>query len=189
MSLARGFAAHAEMIAEEVRAGLGLTPFQRLDPLRLAEDLEIPVVALSALAVVAGDDQRAQGGISLLTGQQNSALSAVTVFRGSKRVIVHNDSHTAGRQASNLSHELAHGLLLHQPRPALDQTGCRDWDAAIEEEASYLGGALLIPGKAARGAITLHRSITQVAAQYGTSDEMARWRLNLCSRRGKRKVA
>lgn len=36
------------------------------------------------------------------------------------------------------------------PAQAFDDIGCRLWNQDVEDEADYLGGALLIPGKAAR---------------------------------------
>lgn len=177
-----GFTAHAEQLAEEIRADLGLSVFDRLHPLVLAEHLAIRVLPLGDL-IGSMDEGEATLVRANLIGDGAAALSAVTVFRGRERQIVHNDSHSAGRQASNLCHELAHALLLHPPKPALDDLGCRDWDGTIEEEANYLGGCLLIPGKAARGAKTRNYSVSKVALLYGTSEEMARWRMNVTSRR------
>lgn len=178
--LAKGFKSQAESLAEEVRAELGLRVFDRLDPLRLAAHLEIPVWPLSALT--AQTDMRAED-VSVLVDRDASPLSAVTVFDGSRRVIVHNDSHTPGRQASNLCHELAHGLLLHPATPALDERGLRNWDQAIEDEAAYLGATLLVPGKAARGAITRGMQPAEVARKYGCSVELANWRLSTSRRK------
>jgi Zn-dependent peptidase ImmA (M78 family) len=45
------------------------------------------------------------------------SFSAVTVFRGYRRLIVHNENHHPHRQASNLAHELSHTLLEHEPSP------------------------------------------------------------------------
>jgi Zn-dependent peptidase ImmA (M78 family) len=178
MGLVRGFASYAELLAEEIRRELNLSLFVRLDPFALARHLDITVIGLSALPALANADSEAVRCVNLLAGAQQEALSAITVFRGPERVIVHNDSHTAGRQASNLCHELSHGLLLHEPRPALDRLGCRDWDGQIEEEADFLGSTLLVPGKAARGAAKRGMSAPQIAAQYGCSTQMAQWRLN-----------
>jgi Zn-dependent peptidase ImmA (M78 family) len=110
---------------------------------------------------------------------ERGALSAVTVFWGTARAIVNNDAHLPARQASNLTHELAHGLLLHPPAPALDQRGCRLWNQDIEDEADWLGGTLLIPGPAARAAARRHLTHEQVADKFGCSIEMARWRMNM----------
>lgn len=178
----RGFRAEAERLALDVRTGLGLGAYAALDPLTLARDLEVPVLALSALTVpppgkdlVAGLGQA----VGLLLGTEAAAFSAMTVFLGSRRVIVHNDAHNPGRQASDIGHELAHGLLLHSPTPALDDRGCRDWDPAAEAEADYLAGALLIPAKAAWWIAKQRKPHDEAARQYGCSAPMVRWRVNI----------
>jgi Zn-dependent peptidase ImmA (M78 family) len=112
-----------------------------------------------------------------------SAFSAVTVFRGNRRVIVHNDAHSPGRQASDVSHELGHGLLLHRPAPALSVVGCRDWDLALEEEADWLGAALLISDEAAMHIAQSSMSNRYAAVAYGVSLELVTWRMNMTAAR------
>ena len=89
-----------------------------------------------------------------------SDFSAVTVFWGIERTILHNDSHSMGRQASNLAHELSHALLLHPSTPPIDSRGCRDWDPMLEEEAEWLAGALLISDEAALHIVRTEMPIT-----------------------------
>lgn len=179
----RGFQSDAENIAEEVRAEMGLSVFARLDPHDLAKHLDVLVYPLSELPQLVNLSERSLIGSAIQTlFDQGAAFSAVTIFVGLQRVIVHNDAHGVERQASNVCHELAHGLLLHPPAPALTEHGLRDFDTTIEDEAAYLGAALLIPGKAARGSVTRHMTIEQVAEQFGTSVEPARWRINTTAR-------
>ncbi len=95
----RGFRAEAERLALDVRTGLGLGAYAALDPLTLARDLEVPVLALSALTVPPpGKDLIAGLGqaVGLLLGTEAAAFSAMTVFLGSRRVIIHNDAHNPG---------------------------------------------------------------------------------------------
>jgi hypothetical protein len=183
VALRRGFKAEAEHITAETRAGLGLSLHDRLDPLALAADLGIPVWPLSQLAAADLSVDGLGEAIDYLAGSDTGALSAVTVFRGTARIIVHNDSHSPARQASNLTHEEAHGLLLHPPAPALDRRGCRLWDADVEDEATWLGSTLLIPGPAAWRAARRRLSIGEMAEHFGCSTEMARWRLNVTGAR------
>lgn len=179
MTFRRGFKAEAERLALTVRDELGVGAFRRLVPGELAEHLGIPVLTLSELATVARRVEGLVVAAELLLGEEADALSAVTVFAGTRRMVVHNEAHNLGRQASNVSHELAHGLLLHPPAPVVDSRGCRHWNGPVEEEANYLAGALLIPGKAARGAVSRGLSLEQVADSFGCSIEMARWRINV----------
>ncbi|GAA1409748.1 ImmA/IrrE family metallo-endopeptidase [Oerskovia paurometabola] len=178
MALPRGFTTLAEAEAERIRQELGISPYVRIDAHALAESLAIPVIALRDLRLRIGGDSRLEASIDLLLGAGGAEFSAATVFFQSRRVIVHNDSHSPGRQVSNLCHEVAHGLLLHTPRPALDGRGCRDWDDQIEDEADYLASTIIIPGKAARGAVGRGLSEEQIAEQFGCSIQMARRRVN-----------
>lgn len=175
----RGFKTEAEAITREVRGELGLRMVDRLDPRALADHLAIPVWALSDLP-------QCLEAVHHLQAIEPEVFSAVTVFRGLERTIVHNDAHLPGRQASNLSHELSHGLLLHQPTPALDERGCRLWDQSIEDEATLLAGVLLLPQEACIAMALKRASDADVAEFFGTSTEMARWRMGVS---GARKIA
>lgn len=94
--LARGFKTYAESLALETRSELGLTAFERLDPQRLAGHLEVPVWPLSN-SPRKGEFEAAHLG-TLCDEDGSVALSAVTVFDGTRRLIVHNDSHSPGRK-------------------------------------------------------------------------------------------
>jgi hypothetical protein len=167
----RGFKTEANSTAEETRAELALGPLSPLDPRALAALLEVPILDLSELA--------ADGpAISHLLEVEPDVFSAVTVFAGAARVIVHNDAHAPSRQNSNLAHELAHALLLHPPTPALDDTGGRLWNQDIEDEAAWLAGALLI-SEAATIAIARGKWTRAAAARhFGVSERMVQFRLN-----------
>ncbi len=171
MAYRRGFKTEANSLAGEIRAELGLDPLDRLEPELLAHHLAIPIWPLSHLAA------DAPALVHLLVVEPK-AFSAVTVFRGHKRTIVHNDGHAPARQSSNLAHELSHGLLLHPPTPALDDRGCRHWDQDVEDEASWLAGILLVTEEAAIE-IALDRWSKPEAAQLlGVSQQMIQFRLN-----------
>lgn len=172
------FASEAESTAEDVRAEMQIRNIDRLDPLALARHLDIPVMSLSALLAVAGHNEALKDAVHVLRGSESRALSAVTVFGDLGRLIVYNDSHDPARRASDLAHELAHGLLLHQPTVALGVGGCRAWDEDIESQASYLGGALLIPGKAARWSAKRGMSLQATAYRFSCSTDMVNWRWN-----------
>jgi Zn-dependent peptidase ImmA (M78 family) len=168
-----GFKTQAESIAKEVRAELGLQALHRLDPRILAAHLDVPIVSLSDL------ETSAPQGVRHFLEIEPELFSAVTVFRGYHRTIVHNDGHSDGRQSSNIAHEISHGLLMHPPTPALDDRGCRHWDQGIEDEAQYLAGALLLPNDACLAMVFRHASIAEVAAEFGISEKMASYRMNV----------
>ena len=172
MALRRGFKSEAAALAKEVRAELGLSPFDGLDPRQLARHLDIPVVPLSNLSA-------SLPGAPYFLSVEREAFSALTVFDGYRRMIVHNDSHSEVRQHSNLAHELAHPLLLHEPRPALDNlTGCRDWNDTHEQEADWLGAELLVTSQMALAVARGRFTRQQAQQRLGVSGDMLRWRLN-----------
>lgn len=166
-----GFKTEANTIAMQVRGELGLKPMDALDPHQLAASLEIPVWKVSDFTVQHPD-------VACLLDGHQAAFSAATVFAGRRRTIVHNDAHSVGRQNSNLSHELAHGLLQHPPAPALDSRGCRDWNQDIEDEAEWLSGVLLIPEDATLSIVRLGWTKQDAAAHFNVSSQMVQWRLN-----------
>lgn len=173
MALRRGFKTEANDRVREVRAEMGLSPIAPLDPLALARHLDIPVITLSSMA---GEAPKAFRQFSLVN---QAEFSAMTVFDGTRRIIVYNDFHTKGRQSSDIAHELSHGMLLHPPRPALDANGCRNWNDDMEDEAQWLGGALLIPEEAALSIARRNLPLDHAAALYGVSDKMVSWRLRI----------
>jgi len=167
-----GFKAEAERLSLVVREELGLQPPDRLDPFALAEHLAIPVASLDALRVAA------PGAVAHLCEEDPAAFSAATVFRGTRRLILFNPVHSAGRQANSLAHELAHVLLEHEPGPALAPNGCRVWDADAEDEADWLGGALLVPRDGIIPVLSATGSIAQAAEHFGVSVQLMTWRYN-----------
>ena len=171
MGFRRGFKTEANSLAADIRGELGLSMFDPLDPGALAAWLEIPIVRLSEFA------HQAPAVRHLLEVEQE-VFSAVTVFAGSQRTIVHNDAHAPTRQRSNLAHELAHGLLLHPPTPALDNTGCRHWNQDIEDQASWLGGALLVTEPATIAIAKGRWTVEGAAEHFRVSPAMIRFRLN-----------
>jgi uncharacterized protein DUF955 len=171
-----GFKTEATGIASEVRAELKLGSLDCLDPSALAAHLDIPIWSLSEFVA-------AEPLIAPLLNHESGAFSAVTVFCGTRRTIVHNDGHSDGRKNNNLAHELAHGLLLHPPTPALDNNGWREWNQQIEDEATWLAGELLVTKEAAMAVARGQWAEGFAAAHLGVSVDLIRWRVNVSGAR------
>lgn len=171
MAFRRGFKTEANSLANEVRGEIGLGPLDPLDPHDLAAHLEIPIIRLSEFVKQAP-------AVRHLLEVEKDVFSAVTVFAGHQRTIVHNDAHAATRQHSNLAHELAHGLLLHPPTPALDDSGCRHWNQDIEDEANWLAGALLLTEGAAIAIAQGRWAVADASQHFGVSTAMIQFRIN-----------
>jgi Zn-dependent peptidase ImmA (M78 family) len=183
MKLRWGFKSEANTIARDIRRELGLGSAAPLDPWQLAAHLDIPVANLSSMKA------EAEKAVLQFTRKDREAFSAVTVFHGYKRMIIVNDAHSRGRQASNIAHELAHSLLWHEPAPAFDGDGMREWNAEQEEEAQWLSGALLISEDAALSIVRSKWSLEDAARFYGTSIDMVRGRINVTAARKREGLA
>ena len=141
----------------------------------LARHLAIPVLTMQQLG------SYAKGAVDYcmyFSTADPDSFSAVTVFvQRHRRMIVHNENHHSNRQASNLSHEISHTLLEHAPTSVVGTNGQRFWDAEVEQEATWLGAALLVPRE---GALQLARdgaNITEIAAHFGVSESLCSWRI------------
>ena len=172
MALRRGFKTEASTIARETRAELGIGQLNRLDPFVLAEYLDIPIWPMSSFL-------NEYPGIEHLLSVETGVLSALTVFCGPSRTIVHNDSHPPGRRSNNLCHELAHGLLLHPRTPAIDDKGCRNWNQDIEDEADWLSGELLVTKESAMKVALGQWSIAHALDRLGVSEQMLKYRMQI----------
>jgi Zn-dependent peptidase ImmA (M78 family) len=146
---------------------MGLRPTDPIDPAVICRHFDIELIRLSEI-----DPE------SPFLGDENSPFSAMTVPHGITTAIVHNDSHHAYRQRSNICHELSHCFLGHQCTPPLTPTGERARDSGVEAEANFLAGALLLPNEAA-----VHVVLNGLAAQaqgiYGISRSMLDFRLRV----------
>lgn len=176
MTLERGFKADANKLSLDVRADLGLSSHAPLCPWALAEDLYIPVFTLASLAKAEPESKVAA---AFLTHEGRSAFSAITVFCGRKRCIVHNDSHAPQRQRSNLAHELAHALLGHPPHLPFCNSGKRIYESKLENEAAWLGPVLLVSNEAARWAMAAAMSLSRSAEHFGVSEDLMQFRFRM----------
>lgn len=171
----RGFRKDAHELAVEVRSEIGVGRYDALDPWLLAVHLDIPVWKLSSYSDL---PTRAAQVLQTETG----TFSAMLAFIGPRRVIVHNDAHAITRQRADVSHELAHALLLHQPQAAVDGQPPR-FDLEQEEEARWLGGVLLVLDDFCVACAHRGVAIEVAAAQMGVSEQLMRWRFNMSGAR------
>jgi Zn-dependent peptidase ImmA (M78 family) len=169
----RGFKSCAEQIATEIRGELGLSENSRLNTSILAEHLAIPVFTIRQ---VAGCDPQ-NSFAHFFSVIDPDSFSAVTVFCGYKRFIVHNENHHPHRQSSNLAHEISHSLLEHEPTPVADSDGKRFWNTEVEQEATWLGASLLVPRSGALEMIKSQLTIAKIASHFGVSESLCEWRV------------
>ena len=174
MNYSRGFKTIANAHARDMRKELGIEPHGALCPWALAEHLGYTVFKLSEFRIITPE---AVAYFASGTGQEE--FSAVTLPNDGSFWIVYNDSHSPGRQAANLAHEAAHGLLCHPCAPLTDACGVRIYDKLQENEANWLGPALLISEEAALHIVS-QRLLDTVACQiYGVSLKLLQMRLRV----------
>ncbi|GAA1646550.1 ImmA/IrrE family metallo-endopeptidase [Catellatospora bangladeshensis] len=172
MTLRRGFKAEAERRAVALRAELGLEPSDRLDINELAKHLGVDIVLADELIDI--------GRLEELERIQAFAFSACTFHIDGRHIIVINPLRVVSRQTSDIAHELAHILLGHELSEVLivADTPFRTCRPDQEEEATALGGTLLLPRPLLLHAARKGYDIAAIARAYGVTEEMARYRYN-----------
>lgn len=165
-----GFKAEAKRRSLDVRRSAGFGDCHPLDSYELARRLGIEIVLLSEI----GPNEHTHH----LSKVEPGALSAATVRSGDRTGIWLNDSHPPERQASNLTHEIAHVVLGHKDTPPLNEIGCRSYHASVEAEADYLGSVLLVTDDAALRVARSGALMAEAAQNFGVSQQLMQWRVN-----------
>lgn len=168
MATRHGFKAEAERIALKIRLKLGISATDQIDLENACQLFDIRLLRMTD----------SDCDVSLFCGNNNDKFSAMTVRAGLETGILHNDTHHPYRQRSNISHELAHCFLGHAGCTILNDNGTRNYNSEIEDEASYLGGALLLPKEAALH-ILVNGLKSQAQQLYGVSRPMLDYRLRI----------
>jgi len=171
----RGFKAWCEHLSVRKRAELGITPSDPLDARALANNLDIKVWSIEDVVGLSSESK------TILA--REGGWSAATICLGEKRLIILNSSHSIGRQASDLTHELSHLLLKHKPTKLdISEAGImmmESYGQQQEEEADWLSGCLLLP-RATLVHIRKRRLDESIAAkQYGVSLSMLKYRMGV----------
>jgi Zn-dependent peptidase ImmA (M78 family) len=132
------------------------------------------------VAIVSADELVELDRLEELDRIQLYAFSAATFEIHGRKVIVTNPLRTAGRRASDVAHELSHILLNH------DLTELRSIDGHLfrtcrpdeEEQATALGGTLLLPRPLLLRLVSQGLGPEQIANSTGVTADMARYRFN-----------
>ena len=169
----RGFKSEAERLAERTRSQFGLAPTATLDVRALVRHQGIQVVSADELVGI--------GLLEELEALQPYAFSAATFhLPDGRRVIVYNPCHDLARINSDIAHELSHILLEHKVRE-VQQLGGHTFftcDPDQEEEATWLGGCLLLPRPLLLREAYQHADAEAIANRHQVTLQMAKFRLN-----------
>ena len=172
MALPRGFKADAERTAKRLRDAVGASPSKPLDLVAVAHEVGATVVPADELI----DIER----LREIESIQAFAFSACTFDINEKKVIVYNPLRTPERRASDIALELAHVILEHELSEIqfLNEVPFRTCKSDQEEQATALGGTVLLPRPLLLSAATKGISYSQLATKLGVTEDMARYRWN-----------
>jgi hypothetical protein len=172
VTLPRGFKAAAERRAVDLRRAMGLRPTDGLKIDELAAHMRVKIVSADRLI--------AHERLEELERLQAFSFSAATFDVRGRSYVVTNPLRSAGRLASDVAHELSHIDLGHELSEVREVDGlpfrtCRPDE---EEQATSLGGTLLLPRPLLMQAALAHMSPEDIAKRYVVTVEMARFRYN-----------
>lgn len=171
-----GFKAEAERRAQAARALLGLEPIAKLCPWDYATILDIHVLGADEL------DLSPEHAKQLLERDPDS-WSGMTLDEDGFQLVVLNSTHSRKRQASTLMHEIAHIDLRHAPAGvSVSPSGLTllsEYSDDQEEEADWLGAALLLPEVALLHYRSAGLSFDEISDAFGVSSELCAWRCRM----------
>lgn len=159
-----------------LRGMLSLGPLDVLDPLKLAQQMDVPVCTPYDIlglptALLA----------QLLSGDGDSWSAGALPLPGNKWVILFNPTHPPTRIRATLMEELSHIFLKHPPSKIETKNGLieRTYKKSFETQAFWVGAAALLPitvmNKSKKSGIT--RQI--LANTYGVSIDLVKFRENV----------
>lgn len=173
----RGFKSWCETIATKYRKELDLKNSDQLDPIVLAKYLKIPLLTPTEINGIDSETTRQL----LITDQ--SSWSAVAIAINNSYLVIYNPSHSSGRKANNIMHELAHIIIGHKPNQTFfsSETGLflRYFEQEQEEEADWLAATLLLPREALILAKRQQQDIHQISEKFCVSPQLVTMRLNI----------
>jgi hypothetical protein len=176
-SLERGFKAWAERTSLTFRKELELTADDPLLPNALADYLRVALWTPHNVPGMTKDI------LDQLLEHDPWGWSGTSLQINGQGIVIYNPKHSSGRQASDITHELAHIILDHQPATIvlsadLDTVGMRSFNQKQEDEANCLAWTLLLPRDGLIQAKLRRRTIEEIAAQYCVTKSLVTYRIN-----------
>jgi Zn-dependent peptidase ImmA (M78 family) len=167
----RGFKAHAERLATQVRGEMGKQPSDPLNAMELARHVGAEVRCAEELT--------SRQKLEELERLQPGAFSACTFTIGERHVVVYSPLASDGRTQSDIAHEVAHLLLEHEVKTVkkIGDLSFFTCDPDEEQEANWLAGCLLLPRPLLYQAAKRGLDSQAIAETYNVSEPMAAFRL------------
>ena len=176
-SFDRGFKSWAEHMSLILRRELGLAQDHPLDPAGLARYLDVDLWTPHDVPGLPKDV------LNQLLKQDPWGWSAVSLISDGRGLVIYNPRKSKGRQASDITHELAHFILDHEPSTMIlsQDVGIamRTFDRKQEDEANWLAWCLLLPRETLVWAKRMRLSTAGIAARFGVAQALVTFRLNV----------
>jgi IrrE N-terminal-like domain len=173
-TLERGFKSWCERVATAMRVELQLAPHAPLPAQRLAEHLGIEIITPHDIPDLPPDALRQ------LTTVDRFGWSAVSFAVDGITTVIKNPNNSAGRQSSDIMHELSHVILDHEPTQLIlseaADVAMRSFDAKQEDEANWLGWTMLLPRPALIHCAHRRLSPANIASEYEVSATLVAFR-------------
>ena len=172
MALPRGFKARAEEIARDIRAAAGVGPCAPLDLENVAASRDVRIVSAGDLVPIES--------LQEIESIQAFSFSACTFEINGGHVVVYNPIRKRPRRRSDIAHELAHIILQHDLTEIqyLNDVPFRTCRPDQEQEATALGGTLLLPRAALLEEARSGATVDQIATEFEVTKQMAQFRWN-----------
>jgi len=173
-TLDRGFKSWAERTAATLRRELDLGPLAPIDPFRVAAFLGVDVRTPREIPNLPADV------IDPLLEGDPFGWSAVSLAINGGGLLIYNPRKSKGRRASDIMHELAHFLLDHKPTTIIMSEeldlAIRSFDKKQEDEANWLGWAVLLPRDAIVTCLRRRMNVSAIAEEYGVTEDLVTFR-------------
>jgi len=176
-SVERGFKSWAERTSLAFRKELGVAVDACLRPELLADYLGVELWMPNQVPGITKDitDQ--------LLNIDPWGWSAAGIEIEGRGIVIYNPLHSPGRRVSDITHELSHFILDHQPAKIilsadLDGMTMRSFNQKQEDEANCLAWTLLLPREGLVRAKRRRLSVEQIAEQYGVTKSLVAYRVN-----------
>lgn len=164
-----------ELVASNIRRDIGAAVHEPVEPFHL----QVGGVAIVRGQDVPGVASEIRDHLFRVAVSQWSAATLPVHSAGTDWLIVLNSAHGIERQRASLMEEFCHVLLGHEMTQLSHQEGVtfRDYHDGQEEEAYYIGSAILVPEQGLREHLRLRNSAESIAASYGVSRELVEYRI------------
>jgi IrrE N-terminal-like domain len=173
----RGFKSQCERRAVEFRRDHGLPDHAPLSATTLASSLDVLVWSTNDVKGMSSED------LAILNDPVDDSWSACTLNMSGKNLILTKGAGSIGRLNSVTMHEMAHIILGHKLADAiaLDDGSLvpATFDQEQEDEADWLGGALLLPRPALVKGLYANKSVASMCDEYVVTRDMLNWRLKM----------